>query len=79
MIERRAVTSGTYTGWTIRTTNVLQYRVRCPDGRYRRTAWLAEDADTMFSRPAAVRIGGRYTKGFVTVADDGAMEFRPYA
>lgn len=41
-------------------------RVLCGDGKIRSLAYLAKTADTFYSVPAAVRIGGRYVSGYVT-------------
>jgi hypothetical protein len=59
--------------------------VICPDGRLR-TAYLGQDADTYFSWPARVKIGGKWIRGFVSVKtvdglDTGevvGMEFLAY-
>ncbi len=44
----------------------------CPDGR-RRTAYLGPDADTFFSWPARVKIGGVWVKGFFGGDDTDAV------
>ena len=80
MIKRLTTTDATYTGrtaWSTAWDHVLQYRVLCPDGKYRRTAYLAESADTFFSRRAAIRIGGKYVAGFVHSVD-GVLTFAEY-
>lgn len=56
---------------------VLQYRVVCPDGKVRNTCWLAQAPDTFFSHPAAIRVRGKYVRGFVTRTEHG-YEFREY-
>lgn len=58
---------------------VLQYRVVCPDGKIRNTCWLAQSPDTAFSHPAAIRVRGKYVRGYVTAAGNGTRyEFREY-
>lgn len=51
----------------------------CQDGQ-RRTAIITGTADTFFSIPAKVRVGGKWVTGFVTSADDlyfpAGYEFR---
>lgn len=41
-------------------------RVLCSDGRVRATARIAQTADTFFSVPAAVKVGGKTVTGYVT-------------
>lgn len=48
---------------------VVKFRVMCEDGRVRNTCWVSVAPDTFFSHPAAVRIRGRYARGFVHVKD----------
>lgn len=42
----------------------------CEDGKAR-TVYIQREPDTLFSIPAAARIAGKYTKGFVMRDDDG--------
>lgn len=48
-----------------------------PDGIVRRVR--CSIADTWFSVPAKARIRGLRVFGYLTTADNGALEFRPYA
>ena len=61
----------------------------CPDGKVRTTARISQTADTFFSVPAAVRISGKYVRGYITVEtvkgfstetpdDPAVVKFRPY-
>lgn len=45
---------------------VVGGRAMCPDGTVRALARVGE-ADTVWTRPAAVRVRGRYVKGYVVL------------
>ena len=49
-------------------------RALCSDGKVRSLAHLAQQADTHYSIPAAVRIDGQYVKGYVTTDENEAGE-----
>lgn len=40
-------------------------RALCSDGKIRSLSYLAQQADTFFSVPAAVKVGRRYVRGYV--------------
>jgi len=41
-------------------------RLLCSDGVIRCAAYLAQQADTFFSIPAAIRLRGKYVRGYAT-------------
>lgn len=57
-------------------------RALCSDGKVRSLSYVASQADTFFSIPAAVRIGKIYVKGYLTTeqneAGQRAVAFRHY-
>lgn len=49
-------------------------RALCSDGKIRSLAHLAQQADTYYSIPAAVRVAGQYVKGYVTTEENQSGE-----
>jgi hypothetical protein len=52
---------------------VVGGRAMCPDGKVRALARVSE-ADTAWTRPAAVRVRGRYVRGYVFVETAGGWQ-----
>ena len=47
--------------------HMLAARALCPDGKVRKTSWMAITADTYFSHPASVKVKGRTVSGYISV------------
>jgi hypothetical protein len=59
-----------YTKWLYGPTLAGVRKCPCPDG-IARTVFCQSGPDTFFSIPAALRIKGKYTKGFITHNENG--------
>jgi hypothetical protein len=51
---------------------VIGGRAICPDGVVRALAYIGE-ADTVWTRPAAVRVKGKYIRGYVEIETEQGM------
>ena len=77
-MERREYDKGTCVVTRMPWGCFVRGKAICPDGKARAVR-LAITADTFFSIPASVVVGGKRVSGFVTFAEDGDerwVEFR---
>lgn len=54
-------------------------RLLCADGKLRAPSYLASTPDTFFSTPCAVRVGGKYVTGYMTVEEEKYVKGEPRA
>lgn len=52
--------------------HIIGGRAICPDGRVRSLAHVGEP-DTVWTRPAAIRVRGRYVRGFVEIGTGSGL------
>lgn len=67
LYSRRHYAHGTYTDQTPTWGIYTGARAMCSDGVGRVVSWIADTADTFFSVPASVKVGGKTVSGFITV------------
>lgn len=64
--NRKHYARDTYVDQTTTWGLFLRARVLCADGVLRQTVRLSDTADTFFSVPASVKVGGKEVSGYIT-------------